>query len=91
MKDVTYCVPTHVEGRRDLFRWCKVGSNLFSCTSNNSSCTYATIQSPCNPGFVYNAQRTAWSFAPHLFFHSKTDALQLYTSWMDTLSILEMQ
>ena len=75
MKYVTYFVPTHVQGRRDHVYWCKVRSNLFSCTSNSSSCNYATIQSPCNPGFVHIAQRTARSFAPRLFVHSKADAL----------------
>ena len=87
MREFSYVLPTHVQGRRDHVYLCKVGSNLFSCTSNSSSCTYATIQSPCTLVFCHIAQRTAWRFVARHIFHSKTVALQLYTSCRDVSSM----
>ena len=88
MRKFSYVLPTHVQGRQDHICWCKVGSNLFSCTSNSSSCTYATIQSPCILVFCHIAQRTGWRFIARHIFHSKTVALQLYTSWRDVSSMI---
>ena len=74
VKDRTYWVAdvsTHVQDSPDHVYWYKVWSNLFSCTTNSSSCTYATIQSPCIPVFLRGEQHTAPRFVPHPFFHSK--------------------